>query len=262
MNPERALKIIREKQSEIASLKRLERYSDAHKKWLRDTEVALEHIFGVDSRHKSDFNDISYGLSFFTSGTPDSEFQRAYLNGLNEANSILESMVEEIQEYGFSGEGTPQPDSLSVVENICHRFHLVARQVRDRHDSRETLEIEDEYDVQDLLHALLHLHFNDIRPEEYNPSYAGASSRQDFLLKEEEIVIEVKKTRKGLNAKKIGEELIVDIARYKVHPNCKCLVCFVYDPEGRVGNPRGLESDLSSNGEDFSVRVIVGPRSG
>lgn len=262
MQPDRAVKIIRDKQGEIEPLKKLESYCDSHKKWLRDTEVALEHIFGADSRHKSDFTSISYSLSAFTSGTPDIEFQRAYYRGLDEANSILESMIEEIQEYGFGGEGTTQPDLLSVVENICHRFHIVARQLRDRYNSRDTLEIEDEYDVQDLLHAILHLHFNDIRPEEYNPSYAGASSRQDFLLKEEEIVIEVKKTRKGLDAKKIGEELIIDISRYKVHPNCKCLVCFVYDPEGRVGNPRGLENDLSSNSNDFSVLVIVGPRNG
>ena len=57
-------------------------------------------------------------------------------------------------------------------------------------------EIKDEYDVQDLLNALLRLNFDDVRPEEYTPSYAGSSTRVDFLLKKEKIVIEVKKTRK------------------------------------------------------------------
>jgi len=73
-------------------------------------------------------------------------------------------------------------DPLFPIETICNRFHLVARQMRARHDNRETLHVADEYDVQDLLHALLRLYFEDIRPEEYTPSYAGGSSRMDFLL--------------------------------------------------------------------------------
>ena len=42
--------------------------------------------------------------------------------------------------------------------------------------------MEDEYDVQDLFHALLTIYFEDIRKEEWSPSYAGGASRMDFLL--------------------------------------------------------------------------------
>ncbi len=59
-------------------------------------------------------------------------------------------------------------------------FHLVANQLKTRHSNRESLVISDEYDVQDLLHALLHIYFDDIRPEEWTPNYAGGSSRVDF----------------------------------------------------------------------------------
>jgi len=79
----------------------------------------------------------------------------------------------------------------------------------------------------------------------------------DFLLKNESIVLEVKKTRPGLGSKEIGDELIVDIARYEGHPRCKTLVCFVYDPDERITNPRGLESDLLRNKGDMSVKVFV-----
>ena len=99
--------------------------------------------------------------------------------------------------------------------------------------------------MQDLFHALLKIYFEDVRAEEYTPSYAGAASRVDFLLKKEKIVIEIKKTRKGLTSKQVGEQLIIDSLRYQVHPDCNRLVCFVYDPEGRVANPRGIESDFS-----------------
>jgi hypothetical protein len=65
---------------------------------------------------------------------------------------------------------------------------------------------------------------SNIRPEEYTPSYAGRSLRMDFLLKEIKTVIEVKKTRNTLKSKEIGEELTLDIAKYKTHPNCKTLL--------------------------------------
>nr|GFC70330.1 hypothetical protein [Tanacetum cinerariifolium] len=85
----------------------------------------------------------------------------------------------------------------------------------------------------------------DVRAEEWTPSYAGGSSRVDFLLKKERIIIEIKKTRPTLKAKHIGEQLIVDSQRYRAHPDCGRLLCFVYDPEGWVANPAGLENDLN-----------------
>lgn len=151
-------------------------------------------------------------------------------------------------------------NSLVMIEQICSRFNLVARQLRSRYNGRPTLEISDEYDVQDLLHTLLRLFFDDIRPEEVTPSYAGGSSRMDFLLRDESIVIEVKKTRNGLGAKEIGSQLIDDIARYKAHPSCSTLVCFVYDPEGFIINPIGLENDLNGAEGELSVKVIIMPK--
>lgn len=73
------------------------------------------------------------------------------------------------------------------------RFHIAANQMKNRYSSRDKFNIRDEYDVQDLLHAFLKLAYDDIRVEEYTPSYAGKSSRVDFLLKRESTVIEVKK---------------------------------------------------------------------
>lgn len=151
-------------------------------------------------------------------------------------------------------------DPLEKIERICSRFHFVAKQLEERHDSRPPLRIRDEYDVQDLLHALLKIYFDDIRPEEYTPSYAGSSSRMDFLLKKEKIAVEVKKTRDSLSLKEIGNELFIDIKRYKNHPDCEVLFCLVYDPEGRITNPYGLESDLSEENENIRVIVRIVPK--
>jgi hypothetical protein len=119
--------------------------------------------------------------------------------------------------------------------------------------------VNDEYDVQDLMHALLTIFFDDIRPEEWAPSYVGGSSRMDFLLKKEGIVVELKKAGPRLGAKEIGEQLLIDIERYKAHPDCKILACMVYDPSSYVKNPRGLEGELGRKREGLTVRVIVTP---
>ena len=147
---------------------------------------------------------------------------------------------------------------IEALQRVFSKFHLIARELRRRHDNRDTLDVNDEYDVQDLLSALLVLYFDDIRPEEWTPSYAGQSARMDFLLKKEKIVVEVKMTRQGLADKEIGEQLIVDIERYKGHPDCSTLVCFIYDPDGRIMNSHALSEDLQSQSrDDLKVIIIV-----
>ncbi|MFX0063338.1 MAG: hypothetical protein ACFFC7_14270, partial [Candidatus Hermodarchaeota archaeon] len=102
--------------------------------------------------------------------------------------------------------------------------------------------------------ALLLIEFDDVRREEFSPSHAGSSSRIDFMLKEEQIVIEVKKTREGLDERKLGDQISSDIERYRSHPDCLTLIFFVYDPEAQIPNPKGFENDLSGERENFNVK--------
>lgn len=260
MEKQKTIEILQRQIALIETIKRKRRLSPDYKKWRRDTEVAIEHIFGKDGRHLSDFTKIRYNLGAFSSSTPDYKFQEVFRNGLDNAGEILKSMIDEITEWGIDENAQPSFNAIVIIENLCERFHLVVRQLKARHGNRETLIVQDEYDVQDLLHSLLTLHFGDIRPEEWTPSYAGGCSRMDFLLKQEQIVIEVKKTRKTLGAKEIGEQLIIDITKYKAHPDCTKLLCFVYDPEGWIANPRGIENDLDSEDGELPVKVLITPR--
>jgi hypothetical protein len=82
----------------------------------------------------------------------------------------------------------------------------------------------------------------------------------DFLLKGHEIAVEVKMTRKGLLAKEVSEQLIIDAAKYRQHPECKTLVCLVYDPAGLVKNPRGIERDLAKlSGNGLELICVITP---
>lgn len=66
----------------IDELKNIKRGSVQFKKWIRDTQVALEHIFGKESRHITDFNQIRYSLRVVSNSTPEYEFQQRYVEGL------------------------------------------------------------------------------------------------------------------------------------------------------------------------------------
>ena len=172
--------------------------------------------------------------------------------------TVRAAIASDVERYWQLGRETR--DAEGLVVHLCKRFHLFAEQLKQRHDGRDTLRIGDEYDVQDALHALLRLHFDDVRPEEVTPSVGGKSGRMDFLLKPERIVIEAKMTRKGLDQKKVGDELIIDMRRYQSHPDVRTLICLVYDPDGYCKSPAVLESDLSTTEGKLRTVVIVCPK--
>ncbi len=188
------------------------------------------------------------------------EVQEHLEQDVRDTIALLESARNDIDRY----EDAPPPGtrrwSSDEVVGLCRRFPRAARQLQQRHASRPGIEQKDEYDVQDVLHAFLLLHFDDVRPEEWAPSYGGSSARVDFLLPDERIVIEVKRTRDKLGARDAKEQLAVDIDHYRVHPKCSTLVCFVYDPDHRITNAVGFEKDLEGQRtETLDVRVVVAP---
>lgn len=147
--------------------------------------------------------------------------------------------------------------TMSIIDMIARRFPLIVQQLRTRHNERSTIEITDEYDVQDLFHALLKLFFDDVRAEDTTERYGAKSSRIDFVLKQEQTVVEIKMTRRNLKGKEVQEELAIDIDAYRKHSNCRNLVAFIYDPSRNIDNPIGFENDLSGPRLGMEVKVIV-----
>jgi len=157
--------------------------------------------------------------------------------------------------------GKREERALDLARCICGRFHLAASEITHRRQGRPTITIGDEYDAQDLLRCLLNAYFDDVRPEEWVPSYAGGSARMDFLLPNEKIVVELKMTRASLKQNDVVDQLIVDTVRYRNHPQCGTLICLVYDPGQVIRNVNGFETDIAKQStRDFRVIPIVVPR--
>ncbi len=258
MTRQSAIIKLQEQLEEVDALRKETPSSARFKQWIIEARTIIEQSFQDEPRIVNSFNEINFAPVALTRADPLVQQTLAYQRGLDSATAILSSLIKLLERGVLHSVATVETD-LANVTKLLRRFPLVTRQLKKRHSRRTTLEISDEYDVQDLIHGLLWIEFDDIRAEEVTPSYAGGSSRVDFLIKSGKIVIEVKKTRDGLKDKDLGAQLIIDIKRYQTHPDCKYLVCFVYDPDHRVSNPKGIENDLSKKHDDLQVIVIIEP---
>jgi hypothetical protein len=151
-------------------------------------------------------------------------------------------------------------DPLQLVRKVCLRLHSVARQLRLRRDYRPTLEIEDDHDLQDLLCALLKMEFDEVATEEWTPPYTEGTPRTMLLINRDQIAVVAKKTRSGLSAKELADQVTADSAYYRAQGRGSTLLCFMYDPEGRIGSPKRLETTLTSVSEHCRVEVLVAPK--
>lgn len=253
-----ALEVISKLLSQIPRLKEIPEDSPLYKQWREEADATIKYIFGEQDTIYSDFH--SYLFPHYIppiSGIDRVDYRKNHLGRLNLFESKLQAMRSVVEMW--PGETPIKADVVQSLVSILSKFHKFARQLNHRYNDRQTISIYDEYDVQDLVHAILRLHFEDIRAEECTPSYAGASSRIDFLIKDESIGVEIKKTRPGLRDRELGEQLIIDKERYKSHYNCKNLICFIYDPEGYVANAAGLINDLGGLTDDMNTYVVISP---
>jgi len=88
VNPELALKEFTALLEKAAQLRRSGPEFGA---WHSDVMIALSRFYGSNSEEYSRFEAIRFSLSFYSSGTSDSDFEEAFQHGLAQARLFLES---------------------------------------------------------------------------------------------------------------------------------------------------------------------------
>src|SRR5207237_1301199 len=112
----------------------------------------------------------------------------------------------------------------------------------------------DEHDLEDLLRALLHLHFDDVRRETRTPAYAF-STRTDFLVGPERVAVACKLARPGSCQPDFQLQIVEDAAYYE-RLGCAYLLVLIYDPEQLLREPRRFEA-AAQVGSELDVGCIV-----
>jgi len=267
-SPEKTLLQIRQQLGALEQFKR-RKYGEVqtqHSEWVQQTMMILRHGFGEQHQNYRNFNFTGWAAGeYHRYESEDTKEQLNFEARVTKEESCLNTCIKELEltlpEKLSRQEATsPSLDARSQVLLLCRRFHRYVTALANRSRGKPPLVVDDEYDVQYLMNALLRVHFNDVRSEEGTVSYAGGGVRMDFLLKAEQLVVEAKMTRPTLKDREIGDELLQDIARYKQHPDCEGLICLIYDPSNLLTNPHGLQSDLERMSSDgFFVAAVIVP---
>ena len=151
----------------------------------------------------------------------------------------------------------PESHAVSQVQRILDRFGEVARYLDGRGRERPPLKMEDEYDVQYLLHGLLGTYFDDIRAETSTDRHSAVNPRIDFLLEQHAIGIEVKRASDSMTPKRIRSELAEDKEQYRKDSNIETLFCFIYDPDSQFKNPMEFETDFASSTDNLTTKLVI-----
>jgi len=155
----------------------------------------------------------------------------------------------------------PTRDRIGLAMQIVNAFPVVSGSLANRGHGREPFRIENEYDVQDLLFAILRSVFEDCKREEWTPKRAGSAKRIDIVIPTINAVIETKFVRDRSHGKEVADELRVDFECYHDHPNCAHLIAVCIDPDRHIGDPVQFEDELSGlrvkGSHEFNVTVLV-----
>ena len=104
---------------EIPGLKQVTQDSQDFLKWRRNAQMAIFNTFEKDNGHLEEFDRISYRSGVAYVGAPEKNrvlAEEAFLQGLNEAEALLQSMIEEIEEY-WPEESAATSTPQTVVPN-------------------------------------------------------------------------------------------------------------------------------------------------
>ncbi|MBK8452909.1 MAG: hypothetical protein WAQ53_04930 [Thiofilum sp.] len=162
----------------------------------------------------------------------------------------------------FSGvqEANLEPD-IKLIEQLCKRLPQAARVLAIRSRvGKSGYTISDEYDVQDLLHALLRGYLKYSVQEDTLPKVAGAkSSRVDISIEELGVLIEIKYVSKPEDQKRLFEEYSQDLVLYAQWSPLKSLIYLIYNSADLRDAEafEKLSSTQEINGKRFNVNIVL-----
>lgn len=157
-----------------------------------------------------------------------------------------------------------QEDILTKILEVINNFKSASSYLTDRRKGKHPIKLDDEYDMQDILHCILTPFFPTMGSEEV---IAGNAERRflkiDFMINDERIGIECKFIRDKTHANGITKELNDDIQTYHKHQNCDTLIFFIFDKNMDISKPKRLEKEYSKmqsfEGKNMMIHLLIRP---
>lgn len=137
--------------------------------------------------------------------------------------------------------GTEPTTDIRLLLTACSRLAHAAKPLERRRAGKPVLTVQDEYDAQDLLHAVLRAYFKYTVAEEPLKKLANAkATRVDFAIEDLGVVIELKYVHGPNDQQRIVEDLAEDLLFYEQWDPLKAFIYVVYGA-GDLHDPEALD---------------------
>ena len=158
-----------------------------------------------------------------------------------------------------TGTVTTKNADIELAEVVCSRFKRAAGSLLTRRAGKSAFEIKDEYDGQDLLHAMLRCYFKyPVRENPLSKIAGSASTRADLCIDELGLIVELKFAKSPRDQRRIEQEISEDLVFYTAWEPLKYLF-FVVINSADLENAELLDKfskPQAINERHFQVKVI------
>ncbi|WP_394927128.1 hypothetical protein [uncultured Robinsoniella sp.] len=172
-----------------------------------------------------------------------------------------ESLMFYLRDILNEMENGSRKDTRNCLERYLKDFYLFLEAFKEvvpdkratlTADDLQAIKIENEYDLQHLLYAVLKPLYKDTRKEVTEDSGIGAV-RSDIKIASLNCIIEAKCTRTTMSLKKLTEEIEADI----VHYSAGFIYFYIYDRSKIIKDRQNFETNFNKYFDGKKVTVII-----
>jgi ParB/RepB/Spo0J family partition protein len=126
-------------------------------------------------------------------------------------------------------------------------FDLIFSNLREaiiEFEKRTSRKFNNEKELQDFIYSILRCLFISTEFEDPTKKICGTSNRLDFVLRDHNIIIEIKYVRDQVHAKKVSDELAADYLRYLSSEYGNKIINYIYDPGKYITNQDSFRKEI------------------
>lgn len=209
---------------------------------------------------KSTLDNIKLSMHYKPNVFSEQESKKILIDTIQNTIILLNEVYQDTIESTEISDLT-ETVALTVIRKILSNFHLHLKEMyQEKVHGNGTLLQEDlskitignEYDIQRILYSLLRPIFPTARLE-VNDDTGYSGIRYDIMLKNYDLIIEVKCSRPSMKERDLSEELGADGFNY----NGKYLFMFIYDKDIIIKNTDAFKLAFKRDLRDFDKNIEV-----
>ena len=205
---------------------------------LEEEKVSSEIIKDIKAREKYQENDFSDKINY----EKMIESKERLLNYFMNLNQSISNPTQEFEKA---------LESFTEFMDLLRNKQLHKKATLKK-ECLQSIEIQNEYDLQHLLYAFMKPQFQDMREEVSNDS-GLSTNRVDFSVPSIDTILETKCTSQNMSRKALIEALEADI----VHYSAKNIYFYIYDKERIIDDIYTFKRYFTRNIDNKNIKIIV-----